>query len=719
MRFIVLLAIVIISCSDLKSQQLIPTFGWQSRLSYYGVHALTQSSNTTYAATSNGLLSYNPTSRELKLLDQTQDLSDVGVAGLVFSQRHNTLVIIYKNANIDLIDQSNIINIRTLKNIAGHDTIYQAVLKGDSVLIATNTGLAVLALKTPKLTDVYENLHSKGEDSPIFKITFSSDSIYNLNKEGINVIPAEGLLLNDFNNWNLIVPHGDKSISQCAIFKNKLIYTRDSGGIYRRSKGEEVVLASLPQRKFKNIYVDSDVVFIVTDLDLVVVDSDFKLSNLSYPAAQPLSVLKRPDQTVWVGDKRGLLELDNQTVKTQVLPNSTLVAEFSRMRQVRENTFLFNKDKTGFSFWGSQKWSNFTSQKPLLPNTSEVLDTDWLGATSSFKSEHFFLITSDRLWELESVKQEIKEMSANFEDFELRDIVLSSQNELWIAANRGSEIAVFTKTANSNFRIINFSQMGKIKKMAIDGYDHKWIATDRGLLFFNNDLQSRLFSTLTGDDPNINAFAIDLDNTVWIAENDGLAALQSEPNLGSNLLNVEPVVPRQNGLPLFNDTKINALEVDAGNRKWIGTVEGLFLFNANLSTLIRHFTTENSPLRSNHILDLALNHKTGEVFVNTDKGLIVLQSDASTPSPNFDRVEIFPNPVPPGYQGTITIANLRANSQIRITDLNGHLVWQGQSYGGRVSWNGTVDGFKIKSGIYLVFAGAEGQNFVGRLAVVW
>lgn len=258
-----------------------------------------------------------------------------------------------------------------------------------------------------------------------------------------------------------------------------------------------------------------------------------------------------------------------------------------------------------------------------------------------------------------------------------------------------------------------------MNRIAIDDYDHKWVATDQGLIFFNNDLQNHLFTKMTGADPNINALAIDLDNTVWIAENNGLAAIQSEPDLGSDLFKIEPAVPRLNGLPILNDTKINDLAVDAGNRKWVATVEGLFLFNANLSTLIEHFTTENSPLRSNHILGLALNHTTGEVFINTIKGLTVLQSDASEPRANFDQVQIFPNPVPPDYRGMITIANLQENTQIRITDLNGYLVWEGQSYGGRVSWNGTVNGFRIQSGVYLVFAGAKGENFVGRLAVVW
>ena len=72
---------------------------------------------------------------------------------------------------------------------------------------------------------------------------------------------------------------------------------------------------------------------------------------------------------------------------------------------------------------------------------------------------------------------------------------------------------------------------------------------------------------------------------------------------------------------------------------------------------------------------------------------------------------IYPNPVPPGYAGTIAIKGLKENSVVKITELNGRLVYQTRSLGGQAIWNGRdYNGRSIASGIYLVLVSDESKE---------
>lgn len=57
---------------------------------------------------------------------------------------------------------------------------------------------------------------------------------------------------------------------------------------------------------------------------------------------------------------------------------------------------------------------------------------------------------------------------------------------------------------------------------------------------------------------------------------------------------------------------------------------GVYLISADNINQIHHFTTANSKLLSDNIESMAINEKTGEVFIGTDKGLCSYMSDAST-----------------------------------------------------------------------------------------
>ena len=81
----------------------------------------------------------------------------------------------------------------------------------------------------------------------------------------------------------------------------------------------------------------------------------------------------------------------------------------------------------------------------------------------------------------------------------------------------------------------------------------------------------------------------------------------------------------------------------------------------------------------------------------------------------------FPNPVEPNYDGPIAIRGLVRDSDIKIADVAGNVVYATSAEGGTAIWNGrNPSGVRAKSGVYLVFASNEDgkEALVTKILVV-
>ncbi len=206
---------------------------------------------------------------------------------------------------------------------------------------------------------------------------------------------------------------------------------------------------------------------------------------------------------------------------------------------------------------------------------------------------------------------------------------------------------------------------------------------------------------------------VDKEDYVWIGTGKGVVYYTFAGEDG-----IRPIVE---GRFLLSEERVTALAVDGGNRKWIGTERGVWLFNDSGEELVYNFTTQNSPLLSNKIVDIEIEEQSGEVFITTDKGLISFRSDATTGKTSTEEVKIFPNPVNSGFSGVVGISNLYTDALVKIVDVSGKLVNQLQANGGTASWN-MIDynGKRVGSGVYLVIASAPdgSESVAGKIVVV-
>ena len=145
----------------------------------------------------------------------------------------------------------------------------------------------------------------------------------------------------------------------------------------------------------------------------------------------------------------------------------------------------------------------------------------------------------------------------------------------------------------------------------------------------------------------------------------------------------------------------------------------MFYFSSNGQKTIYHFTKDNSPLPSNNINDISIDHEKGKVYIATDRGLVSFSSGSSSPQENLSNAYIYPNPVRPNFNAVdekVKIKDISENVNIKITDIEGNLVAEAQSRtnlrhrgynleidGGTAYWNGkNLANNSVQSGVYLV-----------------
>jgi hypothetical protein len=261
--------------------------------------------------------------------------------------------------------------------------------------------------------------------------------------------------------------------------------------------------------------------------------------------------------------------------------------------------------------------------------------------------------------------------------------------------------------------------------MMIDKNDQKWILLVKpgGLIVYKggttadaNSGNAKRLSTAAGNGglPSADIFSIaeDQDGEIWIGTDKGVAVFYSPENVFTGApFDAQQILVEQDGHVqiLLETESITAIVVDDANRKWIGTARsGAFLMSADGTQQIYHFDVDNSPLLSNNIKNIVIDHITGEIYFATDKGIISYRGSAIEGKECFENVYAFPNPVRPDYSGPIAIKGLMVNTTVKITDISGSLVYETKSEGGQAIWNGkNFNGEKVSSGVYMVFCTSE------------
>ncbi|HMD14301.1 MAG TPA: two-component regulator propeller domain-containing protein, partial [Bacteroidota bacterium] len=194
----------------------------------------------------------------------------------------------------------------------------------------------------------------------------------------------------------------------------------------------------------------------------------------------------------------------------------------------------------------------------------------------------------------------------------------------------------------------------------------------------------------------IYSLAVDQDGQVWVGTDQGINIIFDPSNPFGSIASYYPL----------QDQVIQGILVDPVNNKWVATKQGVFELSPDGTSILASYTAENTDgkLLDDDIASLAMNVKTGTIYFGTEKGLSSFTTAATTPVQNYDKLSFAPNPFYLPSTQPLKIDGLTAGSSIKILSIDGSLVRDLQTPGGRVGfWDGRNNrGDLVATAVYLV-----------------
>ncbi|MCC5924545.1 MAG: T9SS type A sorting domain-containing protein [Crocinitomicaceae bacterium] len=745
----------------------IPTRGWRMHISPFDGVGVAQRGDVVYAALKNGLLSYNTKTNEKTLRTATDFLSDVTISALALEPKHKVVFIGYDNGNLDLLIGSRVFNIPAIvqaSSISGLRRINKMLPNDGDMYLATAFGIVVINTKRREVRDTYRPTAGV---SAIVDIAFSQDSIFALTRNGL----FRGALSNNFladpaqwQNTNYLSNHSATGeYNSIVFFNDKLfvgyndeIYSSDT--IYVIENGQRSVWKS--DIEIKNIEISGQDLLVLIDGATLVYDDQlaekmniFQYLHGSFPG--PKAALFHEGYYYIADERSGLVKAANAFNTNRISFEGPQFASSFRLDwnagklavaggALNGNNPSFSND--GGYWFTDEKWTSVSHRnQPLLPQTN-VWDFTAVAVNPTNKDEVAFgtysriplLVSNDGATITDTftfINSLIAPTSLGNGWSSISGLKFDNRSNLWVL-NSLTQNPLKMKTAAGEwyeYSLGNAIANRYTRGIVIDNNNVKWFVVNGvGIMAFDDnntpedasDDRSQLLTTNpnSGDLPtnNIEAIAVDLDNNIWAGTTEGMRVLYASRNVfdgAPGTFNFQRLLIEFGEAVeiVLGTTHITAIAVDGANRKWFGTANsGVFLFSPDGLTLLENFTAQNSPLLSNAILDIAIDQNNGEVYFATDRGLVSFRGDASRGDITYSNVKVFPNPVLPTYEGMVTIQGIAANSEVRITDMSGKLVFKTRSNGGTATWDGrTLDGQRATTGVYLIFTAVDSQNVTG------
>lgn len=673
MKKILLLFIAIISVCSMKAQ----TGSWRAYMSYQDVQQIVKVNHQLFVRASNGLYSYNLNDQSIETYDKIKNLSDTHINMIAWNPEAKQLIIVYDNSNVDLMDaDGNAFNIGSLylKSMTQNKTINSIFIHGPYAWLATRFGIVRVNMSRKEIAEstilndnitnidiVNNRIYARNADGTVFTALLSQNLINPSNWTATTDLPAS-LFQEDKSDWNQYYD---------------LVKTLKPGGpkynhfYFMRFKHDRLYTVGGAY----NCVQDAGrpgIIQILNDDEWTILGNDvIEKTEHGFFDMDVIDCDPNDPNHLFIGGKSGLYEFrDNAFFAEYTIDNSPLTSTLGNTHNNAKNYTIIN----GLSF--------------------DLNGNLWC-LNSGTLNYSILQLNKDREWNGYAPKELVNGVKGLKG---LRSLIYDSRGYFWFVNYHWEKpcVVCFDPQSGKNIHMITVFNNQDGEQIAqtvtpqciVEDLNHDlWIGTDKGPLLFNKD-------NITMTDPYF--------TQVKVPRNDGT-------DYADYLMS---------GIP------ISCIAIDGANRKWFGTQnDGVYLISADNMEQLQHFTTENSPLLSNTIQSLAINHKTGEVFIGTEAGLCSYMSNATAAVASMDDDEFFafPNPVPSNYNGLITIRGFSMDADVKVVSVSGKLVAQGRSNGGTFTWDcRDRSGRRVATGVYMVIAATSSgeKGAVCKIAVI-
>ncbi|MCP4440385.1 MAG: regulator [Aureispira sp.] len=741
---------------------------WQSHLPYNGGNHIAQSDDAVfiacrdaYVGQSLSILKVYKEDNSIERISKITGLSSMGVKWVSYNKTHKLLVIAYNDANIDLLyDNGTVVNLPAIiqnTTIVGDKSINHVYNYQDKIYFSCSFGLVEFDL------DLLAFSQTVFTPSPVNTCTRLNDTLYIGLDNGIYEGVLDGRNLIDFAIWD----HMTANLPNPYITTNILalqgkVYATVNDTVMQYSQGAWSHIAGYNEYKstnFSKLYPSAvngwgkaghrfftnqaEDRLIITNDSRIVYSLNLSNSNLGYeyyPKGNGYKVqgmVSDNEGNSWATGHTGMWK--NKASFAPDGPNSITISD---MHVDKDGTLWctaspvnfigYSFNRFGFYKYKENEWTNVRFDATRSdPDTFDLIrvtshptkDITYIG---SFMSGLLEIDANDNMKLYTKENSTLLGVTGDTARIRIAGFAWDDKKNLWLTNSLTTAPLVVIQEDGTwkHFDISNFYS-DELAGIAIDRNGYKWIQQitgnlsvfDEGDIDDNSDNRSMQISSLNSNLPSsgISSLVADKDGIIWVGTDDGIIIFNCSSNIfDDGCSGNKPVVnPDDFNGHLLEGQNIRSIVVDGANRKWIGTDNGVFLLSADGYEQLEYFTEENSPLFSNKIVTMEIDHSTGDLYIATENGLQSYRGEATrgTFDMNKKTVRVYPHPVRPDYSGPIAIKNLGENANVKITDISGRLVYETDALGGQAIWNGEdYTGRRASSGVYLVFVVTEDGN---------
>lgn len=765
-RFIYTVIVLFIAALSVSAKRNIAPGEWQAIRSYNGITSIIPSKEKIYVVANGGMYIYDKKTKEVLPLSTLDGLSASAVEKVEYVESTKTLFIIHSDMTIDLLVNGVIFSDESIKDseISGKK-VNSLKVDGDNVYISLNAGIVVYNTKKKEVLDTYI-IGDKGEYEAVYQTVVLNGDIYALMADRSHCsnmklcICRNGKNANDFEVWERLplpvsCPIDSVKIKQMECSSGHVLILTTEGLYARLGDGSWVDVSPrgiIPD----TIQVYKDRLTAITSWQVIAFHKD-NLGDMKYRECQSkLAVYDVDEDVVWL-DNEGLRMADlsvdelaptvsepiifegpsqNEYYSIQVLDgeiyltgnhgySTPAVADYSREGKWHYLSKFLERDTTIKE--KNPKYEFHSAYRMLV----DPLDRDHIFVPTWWGLHEFYKDSLMRIYDKSNSALQGTNASSRCTKVEC---AWYDEDHNLFATNPGSygnmvyvmdSIGEWHELRHSKFLNQPSARFHYRTKSGIDFIVAEYSQPALCILdmkktpFDESDDKTKTISSFTYLEDGlaetfqpVYIFAVeeDLKGDIWIATDQGPLVMKNVKGVfDGKETYVRPKITREDDSRyadyLLASDKVRKIQVDGKNRKWIATEgNGLFLVSANGDKILENFTTKNSPLSSNAVMDIVYEKETGVLYILTDTGLLMYATDSSFPEDDFNNVTIYPNPVRSDYDGDVEIKGLMDESNVRITDQRGMVIENGVSKGGTYRFSARRnDGSRLPTGVYNVF----------------
>lgn len=737
---------------------------WQQHLPWQRSYSVTQSKDKAYFSTEWAVVEIDKKERTPRFLTKVEGLSDVGVRLVRYDRTTDILLIVYNNSNIDLYHPAdgrveNLPFIRKNTNLGGDKTIYDIAFEGKFAYLACGFGAVKLNLERAEVS------YTVFTGVPVKTFASYQAQLYAGTDEGIFRLAADDINPADFSRWKLLgATEGFPTGKPCAALTtwNGLLFCGFENTLYQFDGTALTEIRTNPDREVFYLTGEGNGLVIGWkrgfngDIEYLEPNGTRSIIHWACDAGKPFYAVEDGTKKFWIADDSDDFRYFDLTtgVCDRFKYDSPFLHLSSEIDIAPDGKVLVatagaasNLSPLGANFgvfiFQDGQWSRLSRESNPELATDDCGKDLWRVVAHPVEDKFYAGSFVGGVIEASGAGKPTKcynQYNSKLQNAgasgtsrtAIGGMAFDGDNNLWIC-NYDAAAPIAVLKPDGSIRNFSNAPANNLLQVVVDQNGYKWfvVGFNGGVLVYDSgtdldnpaDDRYRLITTANSElkTNTVNTIGVDLEGDVWVGTQQGVVTFECGSNVfESNCTGRRRIVSVDDFNAYLLETEdVRSIAIDGGNRKWFGTTNGIFVQSPDGITQVARYTTTNSPLFDDGITDIAINPKSGEVWIGTDKGIQSLRGEAVAGGKvNTLAPYAYPNPVRSDYDGPIAIYGLARDANVKITDVAGNLVYEGQALGGQAVWNGRdYLNRRVATGVYLVYATSI-ENFESPDAVI-